>query len=156
MRTTYNKELHIEKLVKSQADFLIQELEKIEPMMEAIFKDNTRIEYTEFGNSQIRNLLKAASQASGVNEIVLYIQYQIGRDNSRNIRTRTWNRTFGKETLGEAVIAIIRNIERKSKEVSDGDDELHRDLVLRLIERFLNYWTWKYSYLSTTMGGGRR
>lgn len=159
-----NKELLIQNIIKEQTDFLIHLVDGLEGKMKEIFKSNNRsneLEKANFGSSQVRNLLNSVNQASGVKEISLYIQYQMGRDEWKN----SWSRVFphNHPTLGDQVIDSLKKIEevvenykfpfaKKDNENEEHTkleiDKLKNELLISLIERYFLFWSWKYTYLA--------
>lgn len=155
------EEFKIHALLKQEADFLIDRTEELKPWLENIFASaqnqqrnrtgNQReriensLEKAAFGQSQIRQLVHAAGQASGLKELSLFIRYQMGRDDKR----QSWNRQVHNKTLGDAVIEQLNKIAERTKSlISEADSpEFQRQLFLMMAERFFHYWTWQYRYL---------
>lgn len=127
----------IQEIIKDETDFLIGLVDKIEDNLKSIINDNKK-NNESFGNSQIRNLLQAAKNASGIKEIELFIQYQMSRENNWNTK------------LGEAVIARLHDIEIKAKEKENllSSPQEYRELIITMMQRFFLYMSWKYRYLS--------
>lgn len=127
----------IQEIIKDETDFLIGLVDKIEDNLKSIISDNKK-KNEDFGNSQIRNLLQAAKNASGIKEIELFIQYQMSRENKWNTK------------LGEAVIARLHDIEIKAKEKENllSSPQEYRELIITMMQRFFLYMSWKYRYLS--------
>lgn len=132
----------IQEIIKDETDFLIGLVDKIEDNLKSIISDNKK-KNEDFGNSQIRNLLQAAKNASGIKEIELFIQYQMSRKNK-------WNTKAKGEKLGEAVIARLHDIEIKAKEKENllSSPQEYRELIITMMQRFFLYMSWKYRYLS--------
>lgn len=144
--------LEIEEVIKEQTDFLIGLVERIEDNLKGIL--GNRISNENFGNSQIRNLLQAAKSASGVKEIKLFIQYQMGRETKPN--DYKWRRSTNGITLGDAVIDCLDKIEKKVAEIFDPETKNYRVLLIRMMERFFLYMSWKYRYLAVQSEGSQK
>lgn len=131
--------LELEKMVKAETDFLIDQVNGLEGLLNQIIEEFNK---DPFGNSQIRNLLHSARAASGIKEISLFIQYQMARE-------KIWSQKFSNgQSLGHAVIAILQKIEERVKaHYGHVDEETRHELLIRLVERFFLYWAWKYKYL---------
>ncbi|OUM86002.1 MAG: hypothetical protein BAA01_01160 [Bacillus thermozeamaize] len=165
------EEFKIQSLLKQEADFLIDCVKELDPWLIDIFiniqeqnqkrnkQDNHRnqgnkrnqidnqLEKEGFGHSQIKHLMRATAQASGLKELCLFIRYQMGRDDQR----KNWNKAVRNKTLGEAVIEQLNQIEAKAKSLVSADDPpaFQRQLFLRMAERFFHYWSWQYRFLQS-------
>jgi hypothetical protein len=143
--------MEIDKELKGHADFLVDKVNQLENIMKDIIQNiNVNHEKNAFGKSQIQNLLKAVHSASSIKEIILFIQYQMGRDEDEN----SWRKADeSKIPLGNQIINILEEIEQKAAErFAHRGNEPIRELSLRMAERFFQYWHWKYSYLVTAYG----
>lgn len=137
MSKTLESSLYLEKLVKDQTDYLIGKVEEIEPLLTELVARSKR---EPFGNSQIRNLLAASKNATGVKEVKLYIEYQMSRENA-------WKLNIRGKNIGDAIKKILDDIDQRSKEVAT-QDVSQKELVVKLMERFFFYWSWKYKYIN--------
>lgn len=136
--------LEIEAVVKKEADFLIDRVNRLEDMLKDIISHMKNSDKDSvFGKSQIRNLLSAAQNALSVNEMILFIQYQIGRDD----KSKSWNKKIKNFTLGESVIQILREIDARAKEIAP--PSMYDQVVNRMMTQFFLYWSWKYTFIST-------
>lgn len=142
----------IQKILKLETDYLIGLVDQLEYMISTIIKSNHRLDSVNFGNSQVRNLLAGAKQASGIKEMILYIQYQMGRDEYRNSWRRPFNGNY--ENLGEAVIDSLKNIENRLKTYQLEDKEMEHKTLIGLMERYFLFWSWKYTYLAASAKSG--
>jgi len=145
-----NEEYRIHALIRQEADFLIDCSEKLNPWLKKIItraNKHKKHERDTFGQSQIRQLIQATRQASGLKELTLFIRYQMGRDE----RKQNWNSEIQNKTLGDAVIEQLNNISLRVKSLLTTEDslEFERQLFLRMVERFFYYWSWQYKYLLT-------
>lgn len=148
MSKTVNHKLDIKQIVKEETDFLIGEVEKIENLLKQIVSNSKK---EPFGNSQIRNLLAATKNASSVKEVKLYIEYQMSRGNSWD---NMWSKHFSGTNLGGEIKRVLDRIDARSKmwELPEGEQ---KELVLKLMERFFHYWSWKYKYIVATSSKGK-
>ncbi|ATY85806.1 hypothetical protein CVV65_13450 [Kyrpidia spormannii] len=90
----------------------------------------------EFGKSQIENLLAAMNHITSLEELKLFVRYQIGRDDKRN----GWAR------VGDRFLAILDEIQRRG-EHDVSEPRSRQQLQHEMVERFLLYWKWQHTYL---------
>jgi hypothetical protein len=142
------QQLQLDELVKSQSEFLVRQVDELKPWMESILeKIKNKQEDKTFGRSQIRNLLAAVTNAAGVEEMMLYIQYQMGRDEYAN----SWRYRIRGKAFGDRLNEILKTIADQAKEIArKAENEVSaHELTLKMLGRFFMYWWWSYTYIST-------
>lgn len=152
MKVLNENRLMIEKVVKKETDFLIGEVESLQGHMKGIINyAHDDLEKVDFGKSQVRNLLNAAKNASGVKELVIFIQYQMARDSHGKYKeAKTWRKEdTDSVSLGDKVIVILNKIKARVQDNEVIEQELKNQVVTHLIERFFLYWSWQHKYLET-------
>lgn len=164
-----NKELSFlaEKVLKKNTNVILQEIEHL--MNEDGVKDvlggtNNRNEAGKNskqtnkkgngkipGKTQFNNLMNAASEASCIEELVLFISYQKSKDggwknecsNGKDIAQNV------AESLMKIQKSVFTEIEKEAeiqKQKIDQEDE--RVLRLRIAEKYMGYLYWKVSVVS--------
>ncbi|CAB3394560.1 hypothetical protein [Kyrpidia spormannii] len=89
----------------------------------------------KFGKSQIENLLAAINHLTSLNELKLFVRYQMGRKGSEK----------GWKKVGDRFLAILDEIQKK--DLGEVTKIAERDPHFHLVQRFLLYWKWEHTYL---------
>ncbi len=112
---------------------------------------------SDFGDSQMRNLIAVAMETESPKVVVNFIRYQVGRDT----RERSWNSKQGDKTLGQRRIDEIDGdngaIEQAVAGIPGLDGKRAETQLARieLIRNFLGFATRYLKYLDLQREKGR-
>ncbi|CAB3395493.1 hypothetical protein [Kyrpidia spormannii] len=98
----------------------------------------------DFGKSQIENLLAAINHMASLNELKLFVRYQMGRKGSEK----------GWKKVGDRFLSILDEIQKK--DLGEAAKTAERDPHFELVKRFLLYWKWEHTYLTGNESGDGR
>ncbi|ARU61771.1 hypothetical protein CBW65_12595 [Tumebacillus avium] len=134
--------IEMEKAVKSSSDFLLLQLEGLKEHLDILIRDRA------IGKSQVQNLLRAAQTASGIPELKLFVQYQMGRDEKRT----GWAKEYKHKKFGERMISVLSSIEERAKTLAHEEVGIDSQTAvgLKLAERFFVYLQWHFTYVEST------
>jgi len=164
-----NKELSFlaEKVLKKNTNIILQEIERLmnkDGVGDVLGNTNDKNEAEKYskktnkkgnrkipGKTQFKNLMDAASEASCIEELVLFISYQESKDGGwknkcSNKKDIAQNVTDSLMKIQNSVYTEIEKEAEIQKQNIDHEDE--RVLRLRIAEKYMGYLYWKVSVVS--------